>query len=449
MKTIMLVLDSGFPIRNLLRNEFWNILVNRKDVHLVLFSPVVDKYFLEEFGSENVTIEKRIFWKHNFLVKLLKSTKKVIWSVYAGSRSFDMKLSLKKGFLYRSFLQLARSLPRKMWNRAYVFLSSLETKRIPPDIKDVFSRYNPDLVFMTTIFARNQSIEIEAKRRGIKTVAFVQSWDNPTTKGPMPFCPDKVAVWNETIKKEMVEFHGLNEETMHVVGVPQFDHYINDAKMPTIEEFRAENSLGESRRTLCYTTGTPWTCPMDPKLLDIIYEMVEKDTFCQPCQLIVRTHPNDNRDYSKFQNHPLFSFHSLGNIQNPIDNWGPSIEDMYRFSSLMAYSDVVINVASTTTIDAAAFDTPVVNIAFDADEKKEYLNSVRRYYEYCHYENIVQTHGVSVCYDKKSFVDAINNYLENPELHSTGRKRIVEEQCWKLDGNSGKRLAELVLNEIH
>lgn len=448
MKNIFVLLDSGFPIRNLLRNEFWKRLVAEKNNRIVLFSPVVDPYFHEEFGADNVVIKKAVKWKPNVIIRWLRSVKRLAWSVSAKSHSFDLKLALKKGFFYKGFIFVARLLPENFWINITNSINEIERKFLPREAKELFDTYQPEVVFLTTIFSRNPALELEGFNRKIKTIAFVQSWDNPTTKGPMPFTPDLIAVWNKTIKTEMMNYHGIEESRINVVGVPQFDHYINEDKLQSIDEFMDENNLTPERRILCYTTGTPWTCPYDTELIEVVYELVATNAFCEPCQLIVRTHPNDDRDYSRFKNRKYLTFHSLGDVKNPIDNWGPSVKDMYRFASLMKRSDIVVNVASTTTIDSASFDTPIVNIAFDGKKNKEYIRSNRRYYKYCHYENIVKTGGVSVCYDVGSFIESVNNYLQNAELLSAGRQEIVDGQCWRLDGKSGTRLAEIVLDEI-
>ena len=44
-------------------------------------------------------------------------------------------------------------------------------------------------------------------------------------------------------------------------------------------------------------------------------------------------------------------------------------------------------------------------------------------------------------------IKKINYYLENPEADKEGRMRIVDRQCWKLDGNAKFRIANLVIND--
>jgi CDP-glycerol glycerophosphotransferase (TagB/SpsB family) len=118
---------------------------------------------------------------------------------------------------------------------------------------------------------------------------------------------------------------------------------------------------------------------------------------------------------------------------------------MYGLAELMKYTAVNVNVASTITIDAAALDTPVVNVAFDGQVTKPYLESCARYYDYEHYKRIVDTGGVRIARNTDEMMQAIQAYLDDPSLESEGRRRIREEQCWKLDGNSGRRIAEYLI----
>jgi len=44
-----------------------------------------------------------------------------------------------------------------------------------------------------------------------------------------------------------------------------------------------------------------------------------------------------------------------------------SNSDVLKFISLMKYSNVVINIASTVALDAIIFDTPVICVAYNTD----------------------------------------------------------------------------------
>src|SRR3989344_209517 len=123
-------------------------------------------------------------------------------------------------------------------------------------------------------------------------------------------------------------------------------------------------------------------------------------------------------------------------------------KDMEHLADTIFYAAVIITTTSSISIDAALFDKPTINIAFDGWEKRPFWKSVRRKFSkyHAHYQYIVKSGGVSIAWTFDELVAAINRYLEHPELDREGRARIVSEQCYKHDGQSGKRIAGSLLN---
>jgi len=116
----------------------------------------------------------------------------------------------------------------------------------------------------------------------------------------------------------------------------------------------------------------------------------------------------------------------------------------------MDHSDVVLNVASTISIEASIFDTPIVNIAFDQDdaEARPFLTSPLRYYSYTHYQQIVRAGAVRIAKTAREMLDEVNAYLVDPSRDAAGRKRVVAEQCEFTDGRSAERLAGVIAREL-
>jgi hypothetical protein len=449
MKCIFIVLDLGSAIRNILRTEVFSTLKSAKDVKIVLFSPGVDEDFRKEFEDEHVRVEKVPKWRANWLVKLIRSWKQDLWARHAGVFSFRQR---RKKRTVRKFVieGLAKGLSRKRFASFLCFLQRVETFFTPRLARNFFDTYSPDLVFYTSLYPKDPCIEIGASKRGIKTVCFVHSWDNPTTKGPFHVIPDRMIVWNEILKDEITRFHGYPPERVSVAGVPQFDIYSQRHNFLRRDDFFMKWNLDPRKKLLTYTTGSPGMIPYEPEVVEALYDAVRQERFDFPCQILVRLHPKDRRKrYAAFEGMPLLTLQRPGRAAATADGWNPTLEDMYGLAELMCYSDVVINVASTITIDAAAFDTPVVNVAFDGDRTVPYRKSCKRYYDYEHYRNIVKTKGIRIADSRQEMISHINAYLNDPSLDTDGRKRIIWEQCWKLDGNSGKRIAESVLSYLY
>jgi hypothetical protein len=115
-------------------------------------------------------------------------------------------------------------------------------------------------------------------------------------------------------------------------------------------------------------------------------------------QVLVRLHPRDEVDaYREFTQTP----HVI--VEKPFRDTvkvadGLAIDVMpehqKHLGDTLAHADVVVNVASTISIEACIFDTPVVNICFDGPEPSPYVTSARRYYSFTHYVNITRRNAV-------------------------------------------------------
>lgn len=76
-----------------------------------------------------------------------------------------------------------------------------------------------------------------AKKLGIPTVVLVSSWDSLTTKGLIPFEPERLLVWNERQINEAIGHHGINPSRIKVMGAYQFDDWFAFDKPSARSEF--------------------------------------------------------------------------------------------------------------------------------------------------------------------------------------------------------------------
>ena len=100
------------------------------------------------------------------------------------------------------------------------------------------------------------------------------------------------------------------------------------------------------------------------------------------------------------------------------------------------------------SIDASMFNKPVINIDFEVGGKKPMIKSPTHFYKMTHYINALKIGAVKLVNNKREMIVWINKYLENPELDGDNRKKLVEEQCYVLDGKAGKRTADLIISNL-
>ena len=86
-----------------------------------------------------------------------------------------------------------------------------------------------------------------------------------------------------------------------------------------------------------------------------------------------------------------------------------------------------INVASTVSLDLAILDKPVINIAFNPPGEAIYPNDYEKIYDFDHYRPIVESGAISLAKNPGELEDQLRIYLENPKIHQTERKKLVND----------------------
>lgn len=466
-KTVIIGVTTGRNARDILRTNVLDKLI-KSGLRIVVISPAAsDERFRKEIEDDKVHVEMMHYPTNKleliylglinglFINSNFCNTIKIRYEHYKNTRFYDGSLT--------SLSYIIRGISSNLLSyKNYKIRSLLKDLNVLlfPDVyyADLFEKYKPSLVFTTHNFSSYKQGDTPLLKRAImnkiKTLSLVPSWDNITSKGEMPVHIDNLIVWNEQMRREAIEFHGYSDDDVFISGVPQFDIYFNRKGLPSKEAFFKKLGLDCNKKLITYTAGTPQLFKDEEEIIGLIVEAIGNNLFKYPCQLLIRLNPHDhstdrNTRYDKYKSskyvHVDFSWRKS---DVNLDKWDPNLEDMIQLANTMMFSDVVINVASTITIDAACFDTPIINIGFDGSYERPYWESVRRYYDTAHYQNIVKTGGVKIARDGNDLLQYINMYLEDPKIDSDGRKKIVDEQCYYKDGKSAERIAEYILKQL-
>jgi hypothetical protein len=236
-----------------------------------------------------------------------------------------------------------------------------------------------------------------------------------------------------------------------VTGVPQFDLYRDQATLDPRALFCQRIGADPARKLITLTTVPPVLYRYHRQVIESLADQLASGAFGVPAQLLVRVHPRDELGpYRRFEGRPGVvvekPFRS-GRVAegSTVD---PTADDRRHLVNTLAHSDVVVNVASTIAIEAAICDTPIVNIGFDGEEDRPFLDSAARYYRYTHYAPLVEAGAVRVASSQAEMFELIRRYLHQPELDRDGRARAVEEQCYRADGRASERVADFVLRQL-
>ncbi len=461
LKTVFIAISRGFIVRNILRSGVLDKL-KEKNYKIVIFFP----YGKDE--NEKLALVKE-FSNENVIVEFLPP-------------DTDLDFRGIKGFFYRIFKSIAPYLVyshstwtysrignmRKM-NRS-IFWSYLEKytygvlshvhflKHIArfiemrifyePKYAQYFKKYNPNVVFAASVVSK-QDIQFmkDAKRFGVKTVSMPKGWDN-ISKMLYRVAPDVLVVQNEIMKDDAIHIQRLHESHVKVCGFPQFDWYRHPEILMSRENLFSLLGLDSKKRLLFFGSEGVWA-PNDDTIAATLSSLVAgSQGLVKECAVLIRPHFSDvhNKRFDKFKGLPnvrVDENFTLSNYFN--DNWNPSLEETKLFVNCLYHSDVMITVASTLVLDAVAYDKPSIGIAYGVLYNPKTGKDVsEELYETDHFHAVMVTGAVDLVRTEKELVESINNALVNPEKKKNERENLLKNLCYRVDGNSSKRIVDVI-----
>jgi hypothetical protein len=323
-----------------------------------------------------------------------------------------------------------------------------------PSAERLFDRYQPSLLVTSNpglIFSEIPLLRTAVRRR-VRSMAVDPSWDNFTNKLIPVRRVDRLVVWNDLMKQQAIALHGYRPDDIRVAGTPQWDLYFRPGTLISRAAFCETIGADPDRALITLTTTPRELYPHHDHVLRVMTEALRAGVWRRPAQILVRLHPRDELDaYAAFQGlpHVIIEKPFRGTVRAgdglAID---VTADNQRHLANTMRHSDVVVNVASTLAIEAAVFDTPVVNISFDGEAPADWVRSARRYYRFTHYTNITRHGAVRVAESPEQMIEAIGRYLDDPSRDRDGRRRVVAEQCQFLDGRAAERVAAFVAREL-
>jgi hypothetical protein len=451
--SVVICVPSWTNAANVLRTGTLDVLRRRlPDVPVVIVSPLADDVrFRREFERPGVVLarlepydpgqwERRVYsvLGEQFYVRTRLEAARLL-------RERQALLSREEASRWRGAWKnaLARAgLPRGFWLRLADLVSPAHL------YADLFDRHRPHVVVSATAGLHFSEMPLlrAARRRGIPVMAVDLSWDHLTLKGHTMQRMDRLVVWNDHLRREAISYHGYAPAQLRVSGVPQFDHYFRREGLVSREAFFARIGADPARKLVTFATVPQSRHPYQAAIVAEIAAAGRDGKLGVPVTVLVRLHPQDTTEaYAALQGAP----HVI--VEKPFtpsehDPYGiePSADDRVHQANTLEHSDVVINMASTISIEACIFDTPVVNFSYEGTTPPPLPLAARRYYFYEHYKRIVAAGAVKVAEDMPSLLAAIGRYLASPEEDRDGRRRVIDSECGFTDGRAGERVGELV-----
>lgn len=446
---LFLILKHGTALRNFLKTDFLPTLLAREDLTIHVFTPLWNDAGLKaELINPRIKLCPMPEYRESSFEKKVIRLHRNSWASRSRLRSYWSERINKRPnawllhaaeFLLGAMLM---AIPESIWKR-WINRASQDSAS-----RDLLVRERPDLVFYVNHNQRENSLVKEAQKLGIPTLYFCENWDH-LYQWPSNMVHDELLVWGPVVRDLCVRHHQVGAAQVTMVGVPQFDIYVN-GRLPDRETFFSKHGLDLNVPLVFFATTSDQDFPYNHEVIDIVLGMNEAGKFPKRCQFILRPHPRcDFANYEKYGKRPGIFAQRPGRAAGLADGWNPSYDDMIELAATIRHSDVVICPSSTIIVDAIACDKPVVAIAFDGHrEDVNFYLSHRRIFKFELMQDILKFGCFKVAEKKDEFLEYFNRYLNDPRADAVGRQSVRRELCFQVDGNSARRIAEELLRRL-
>jgi hypothetical protein len=474
-KRIFISADHGLAIVYFLQSDVVPTLLESGAEVVLLTDDALREQIGQRFGQPGLVVEglrleqaaqytemkdREIQWWLHFLRRVGSSNRINTEAM----DSYVEEVSAEEGRRRRLFLPLAKALigTLRRSRRARRSLVNIQKRYSPSLYKDLFERYQPNLVVASTPGWRlDRFLLREAASQGIPTAAVVVGWDNPSSYS-LPGAPvDWITCWSQLQKEELLLGSDWAPERVGIGGIPSYDGYFRKTwQIPRAEYFRLHN-LDPQRKLLSYAASFVSFSP-NYQNVETLARLVASDRLVEPAQLLVRLHPNhfhDNHLYAGEREKilQLAGEYPHVHIVQPVPMGGSlgyySGEDMPEKTSMMVYADVFLTVYSTMVVEAAIHDRPIVSVCIDApngwDWPRKFSLPLSEIGNWPTHFRFREAGAGRVALNEEQACQAINYYLQNPQADLERRRAFIANECTYTDGSAGQRTGQFLLSLLN
>ncbi|QEE43681.1 hypothetical protein FVA81_03400 (plasmid) [Rhizobium sp. WL3] len=457
-KKILVVLPSPLMARNFLRSDALQLLTECGDNEVLVVSPNPDdRAVAEKAGAE---------WLPYYHPRRTRTGKGVVadlvrWARYARylcglaihmslTHRFN-RISAFRGFAGR--LKQSWSL-RRIYLREGLPMSSLfgiplarseflykllrriyysRWQNFGP-VDRLLEGFRPNLVILSMIQTHMVTpYALAAHRMNVPLLGMSGSWDQPTTKGPVVPMLSRVVVQNAIVREELVRYHGIPEERVHLIGWLQMDAYARTRENESASQLRRFN-LRPGTRYILFAANAPRLGSHEPGIVRELAAANEAGAFGNGVVVLCRCHPQDTAWQSRWG----WASELPGVVVQP-----PDLGPLEHLTAVISQASVVLASAGSINLDAIALDVPTIGIAWE-DETLPYYDRPARAYDLEHLADLLSSEGMAFARDMPSLINACQRYLADKTLDALGRATLRQRYLYRLDGGAARRLHDNV-----
>ena len=289
-----------------------------------------------------------------------------------------------------------------------------------PEIDRFIREMHPDVLALTPLIepgSPQAEYVRSARALGVRTAFCVASWDNLTNKGLVHGAVDLVAVWNEAMKREAVDLHGIPARRVVVTGAAAFDHWFDWRASTTREAFCTRIGLPANRPYVLYLCSSKFVAPEEVPFVRTWVQQIRRSSSpaLREVGILVRPHPQHAEQWQ------TMGPGDLGAVVWPPAGAAP-VDDKSRsdYFDSMYHSAAVVGVNTTAEIESAILGRPVYTVL--APEFRDTQEGTLHFHHLRH----VSGGLLHVARDFEEHLAQLDVALREPQAQDLRCRRFVE-----------------------
>lgn len=278
---------------------------------------------------------------------------------------------------------------------------------------------------------------VAARRLGLPISAHVASWDHTVGKGVIaPFCHIYV-VQNQTMRDDLIRYHGIAPQRIVVTGWPQTDVYSRRRPREDFDAIVRSYDLDPLLPLVVVMGNTPTNAPYEDRFVERVVRWWEAEGRGR-MSLLFRPHPRDRGWRERF----------TAALATPgVHVQEPSFTDMEVLATILQYAACVVANAGTILLEAIVNDRPAVCVLYDegapAGESWAMKNVIGE-----HYRELAASGAFYRAERLEDVAAGIERALVDPGELAGERARVVAEVVGEVDGLAAERVVDALTRTV-
>jgi CDP-glycerol glycerophosphotransferase (TagB/SpsB family) len=274
-----------------------------------------------------------------------------------------------------------------------------------------------------------------ARRLGLPVAGYVASWDHTVGKGVVSPHLSRYIVQNDTMREDLVQYHGIDPGRVVVTGWPQTDVFHQRRSRRRYEELLARLGVDPSKPVVLFAGNTPTNAPYEGNLVTRLVDWLRGGAH-ERLSILFRPHPRESKP------HPERYAAVTGETGAVLQE--RSYTDLDDLATLLQHVDCLVSTAGTILLDALVNDRPSVCVLFDEGappgERWAGLNLVGE-----HYRRLAESAAFLRAYEFDELIRDIERCIEHPSELAEERARVARAVVGEVDGRAGQRVVEAIV----